>query len=72
VDVLVDPRFLGAIGLMTLLTIAPGPDMALVTSTALLRGRRSAFRTILFRRTLGGITGGFLVAFGVRVAADPG
>lgn len=24
------------------------------------------------RRTLGGITGGFLVAFGLRVAADPG
>src|SRR5688572_22628623 len=30
---------------MVLLTIAPGPDMALVTSTALARGRRAGIRT---------------------------
>jgi RhtB (resistance to homoserine/threonine) family protein len=47
VDALLDPRFFGAIGLMVLLTIAPGPDMALVTSTALSRGRRAAVRTAL-------------------------
>jgi threonine/homoserine/homoserine lactone efflux protein len=47
VDFLLDPRFLGAIGLMVLLTIAPGPDMALVTATALSRGRAAAIRTTL-------------------------
>ena len=46
-EFIADPRFLGAIGLMVLLTIAPGPDMALVTSTALLRGRAAAIRTAL-------------------------
>lgn len=44
---LLDPRVLGALGLMVLLTIAPGPDMALVTTTSLARGRRAAFRTSL-------------------------
>jgi RhtB (resistance to homoserine/threonine) family protein len=47
VDGLLDPRVLGALGLMVLLTIAPGPDMALVTTTSLARGRRAAFRTSL-------------------------
>jgi threonine/homoserine/homoserine lactone efflux protein len=42
-----DPRVIGALGLMVLLTIAPGPDMALVTSTSLAWGRRAAFRTSL-------------------------
>ena len=46
-DALLDPRFVGAIGLMVLLTVAPGPDLALVTSTALLRGRAAAVRTSL-------------------------
>ena len=46
-EAIADPRFLGALGLMVLLTIAPGPDMALVTTTALLRGRRAAIRTAL-------------------------
>jgi threonine/homoserine/homoserine lactone efflux protein len=46
-DFLLDPRFAGAIGLMVLLTIAPGPDMALVTATALSRGRMAAIRTSL-------------------------
>ena len=46
-EALHDPRVLGAFGLMILLTIAPGPDMALVTSTSLARGRRAAFRTSL-------------------------
>lgn len=65
-DFLTDPRFLGAIGLMVLLTIAPGPDMALVTTTALLRGRRAAIRTSL------GIATGTIVwatLSGVGVAA---
>lgn len=44
---LLDPRVIGALGLMILLTIAPGPDMALVTATSLARGRRAAFRTSL-------------------------
>jgi threonine/homoserine/homoserine lactone efflux protein len=44
---LLDPRVIGALGLMVLLTIAPGPDMALVTSTSLAWGRRAAFRTSL-------------------------
>jgi threonine/homoserine/homoserine lactone efflux protein len=46
-EFLLDPRFIGAIGLMILLTIAPGPDMALVTATALSRGRAAAIRTSL-------------------------
>ena len=54
-EAIADPRFLGAIGLMVLLTIAPGPDMALVTTTALLRGRGAAIRTAL------GISTGTLV-----------
>jgi threonine/homoserine/homoserine lactone efflux protein len=47
VEGLLDPRVVGALGLMVLLTIAPGPDMALVTATSLARGRRAAFRTSL-------------------------
>jgi RhtB (resistance to homoserine/threonine) family protein len=47
VEGLLDPRVIGALGLMVLLTIAPGPDMALVTATSLARGRRAAFRTSL-------------------------
>ena len=46
-DTLVDPRIVGLLGLMLLLTIAPGPDMALVTSTSLARGRRAGIRTSL-------------------------
>ncbi len=46
-EALLDPRVIGAFGLMVLLTIAPGPDMALVTATSLARGRRAAFRTSL-------------------------
>jgi threonine/homoserine/homoserine lactone efflux protein len=65
-DVLLDARILGAIGLMVLLTIAPGPDMALVTGTALLHGQRAAFRT-----TLGIATGTIVWATlaGIGVAA---
>ena len=65
-DFLLDARFLGALGLMVLLTIAPGPDMALVTGTALTHGRRAAFRT-----TLGIATGTIVWATlaGVGVAA---
>jgi threonine/homoserine/homoserine lactone efflux protein len=47
VEQLLDPRVIGALGLMVLLTIAPGPDMALVTATSLARGRHAAFRTSL-------------------------
>lgn len=44
---LLDARFIGALGLMVLLTISPGPDMALVTTTSLLHGRAAAIRTSL-------------------------
>jgi threonine/homoserine/homoserine lactone efflux protein len=47
VELFLDPRIIGALGLITLLTIAPGPDMALVTTTALTRGRAAAIRTSL-------------------------
>lgn len=65
-DSLLDPRIVGALGLMVLLTIAPGPDMALVTSTSLLHGRRAAWRTSL------GISSGTLIwasLAGIGVAA---
>jgi threonine/homoserine/homoserine lactone efflux protein len=52
---LVDARFIGALGLMVLLTISPGPDMALVTTTSLLHGRAAAIRTSL------GISSGTLI-----------
>jgi threonine/homoserine/homoserine lactone efflux protein len=47
VEGLLDARFIGALGLMVLLTISPGPDMALVTTTSLLHGRAAAIRTSL-------------------------
>jgi threonine/homoserine/homoserine lactone efflux protein len=47
VEDLLDARFAGALGLMVLLTISPGPDMALVTTTSLLHGRAAAIRTSL-------------------------
>src|SRR4029079_7236326 len=65
-DPLLDPRIVGALGLMVLLTIAPGPDMALVISTSLGRRRRAAFRTAL------GISTGTLIwatLAGIGVAA---
>ena len=65
-DAVLDPRIVGALGLMVLLTIAPGPDMALVISTSLARGRRAAFRTAL------GISTGTLIwaaLAGIGVAA---
>ncbi len=65
-DALLDPRFGAALGLMVLLTVAPGPDMALVISTSLLRGRAAAIRT-----TLGISTGTLIWAglAGIGVAA---
>jgi RhtB (resistance to homoserine/threonine) family protein len=45
VDALADPRVVGALGLMVLLTVSPGPDMALVMSTALRAGRAAGVRT---------------------------
>jgi RhtB (resistance to homoserine/threonine) family protein len=65
-DAVLDPRIVGALGLMVLLTIAPGPDMALVISTSLARGRRAAVRTAL------GISTGTLIwaaLAGIGVAA---
>jgi threonine/homoserine/homoserine lactone efflux protein len=55
VEGLLDARFIGALGLMVLLTISPGPDMALVTTTSLLHGRTAAIRTSL------GISSGTLI-----------
>ena len=63
-EALLDPRVIGAFGLMVLLTIAPGPDMALVTATSLARGRRAAFRTSLGIST-GTVIWATLSGFGV-------
>ena len=50
-----DPRFLAGLGVLALLTISPGQDMALVAKITLERGRRAALVTSL------GICSGLLV-----------
>ncbi len=50
-----DPRFLAGLGVLALLTISPGQDMALVAKITLERGRRAALLTSL------GICSGLLV-----------
>jgi threonine/homoserine/homoserine lactone efflux protein len=39
---LIDPRFVGFVGVSAFLIVTPGPDMALVTRNALAGGRRAA------------------------------
>jgi len=39
----IDPRFLAGLGVLALLTISPGADMALVAKITIERGRRAAF-----------------------------
>jgi RhtB (resistance to homoserine/threonine) family protein len=50
-----DPRFLAGVGVLALLTISPGADMALIAKMTLERGRRAAFVTSI------GICSGLLV-----------
>src|SRR5438445_10690385 len=50
-----DPRFLAGLGVLVLLTISPGADMALIAKVTIARGRRAAFLTSL------GICSGLLV-----------
>ncbi|HYR93916.1 MAG TPA: LysE family translocator [Methylomirabilota bacterium] len=50
-----DPRFLAGLGVLALLTISPGQDMALIAKMTLERGRRAALVTSL------GICSGLLV-----------
>jgi len=50
-----DPRFLAGLGVLALLTISPGADMALVAKVTIARGRRAAFLVTL------GICSGLLV-----------
>jgi threonine/homoserine/homoserine lactone efflux protein len=52
---MIDPRFLAGLGVLVLLTISPGADMALVAKVTISRGRRAAFLTSL------GICSGLLV-----------
>jgi RhtB (resistance to homoserine/threonine) family protein len=51
----IDPRFLAGLGVLALLTISPGADMALIAKVTIARGRRAAFLTSL------GICSGLLV-----------
>lgn len=51
-------QFLAAAGVLAVLTVVPGPDMAVVTRRAVVCGRRDGLRTV------GGITAG-LLAWGV-------
>ena len=44
---MIDPRFLAGLGVLVLLTISPGADMALVAKVTIARGRRAAFLTSL-------------------------
>ncbi|MER7694484.1 LysE family translocator [Streptomyces sp. NPDC097610] len=55
-------HFVAAIGVLGLLTIVPGPDMAVVTRRALVAGSRDALRTV------GGIATGLLVWGALTVA----
>src|SRR5438128_4227321 len=50
-----DPRFLAGLGVLVLLTISPGADMALIAKVTIARGRRAAFLVSL------GICSGLLV-----------
>ena len=52
---MIDPRFLAGLGVLVLLTISPGADMALIARVTVARGRRAAFLTTL------GICSGLLV-----------
>ena len=52
---MIDPRFLAGLGVLVLLTISPGADMALIARTTIARGRGAAFLTSL------GICSGLLV-----------
>ena len=52
---MIDPRFLAGLGVLVLLTISPGADMALIARITITRGRRAAFLTSL------GICSGLLV-----------
>ena len=52
---MIDPRFLAGLGVLVLLTISPGADMALIARTTIARGRGAAFVTSL------GICSGLLV-----------
>jgi len=51
----IDPRFLAGLGVLVLLTISPGADMALIARITIARGRGAAFVTSL------GICSGLLV-----------
>ncbi|MCZ0997515.1 LysE family translocator [Streptomyces mirabilis] len=55
-------HFMAAIGVLGLLTIVPGPDMAVVTRRALVAGQRDALRTV------GGIATGLMI-WGALTAA---
>ncbi|MBU6532265.1 LysE family translocator [Streptomyces sp. A108] len=55
-------QFLTATGVLAVLTVVPGPDMAVVTRRAVASGRRDGLRTV------GGITAGLLV-WGVLAVA---
>ncbi|MCK7626503.1 LysE family translocator [Streptomyces sp. RS10V-4] len=55
-------HFLAATGVLALLTIVPGPDMAVVTRRALVAGPRDALRTV------GGIATGLLLWGALTVA----
>lgn len=55
-------QFLTAAGVLAVLTMVPGPDMAIVTKRAVSRGRQDGLRTV------GGITTG-LLAWGVLTVA---
>ncbi len=52
---MIDPRFLAGLGVLVLLTISPGADMALIARVTVARGRRAALLTTL------GICSGLLV-----------
>jgi hypothetical protein len=60
--------FLGAVLALALLTIMPGPDIAIVTRVVLAHGKTAAFRTALGIAT-GLLFWGFLTVIGLSALA---
>ena len=64
---MIEPRIVAGLGVLALLTVSPGADMALVATVTLRRGRPACDAV---RRWLERVTGLVLVGLGLRFAFD--